>query len=203
MQRYDGVADQSAAGLNRMEFPALKKNPFFIKKSTMASPVTSGGEGSKIKIHIPISSKIPNSGIGSPLCLSPAQHPRGPNTVGKSHGVTSCFTADTIEKMLEETPSFAISGEYNNQSRSRNSAQEAKNSEIMMGMPHKVASAEKIDLVNQTSRRSTINKLKSNLSRERSVSKGGREGSALRSNHTGASPKRSPLKVFNDFMKDI
>ena len=194
--------ETTAAGLNKMDFPALRKNPFLVKKTLSTEPSRIEG----FEKTLPQMSSNISATKNLTLTLSPTKPSKMHMTIGKSHGVTSCFTADTIERLLEETPSFAISGEYNNSHcRSRYSTQGPKPPESIRVLQNQISSAEKLEFLDKHSRKSSIKKVKSNLSREKSVSKGGggRDGSALRSNITGASPKRPALKVFHDFMKDI
>ena len=199
MQRNDVVYQPSAADLNTMEFPALRKNPF-LKKKPNSSPVLNESEVKEIEAKLTMSPKIPISYLKSVIKLTPTGYQGKINTTGKS-GVTTCFTAETIEKMMEENQSFAYNTvEYNN-SRSRNSAQDGKGLDTLLdGCKSRLEKS----IYNQLhSRQSSISKNKSHKSKDRSISKSGREGSGLRSNITGASPKRSPLKVYHDFMKDI
>ena len=199
----------SAAGLNKMEFPALRKNPFLIKKKADSPMTHIEGDLRSFKDQVQISqntSKISHNKNFS-LNLSPAKNSQGLHITGKS-GVTSCFTADTIERLLEETPSFAISGEYPTTfNRSRYSTQGPKAPEMMTGLQNQLSSVSKMDYQEQQSRKSSAKKFRPSQSREKSVSRGKSisrgGGSALRSNVTGASPKRPPLKVYQDFMKDI
>ena len=192
----------SAAGLEHMDFPALRKNPFLATRNVIKRLSSVGiGESGEKKII----TKFGNSNMNvkrKVLNLSPVQCTRTTLTV-KSRGMTSCFTSDTIEKLLEENPYFACIGENQNTSQinSRNSAQEGAK---LASIPEIIDQGKESNIASRADHlvsgiRSNLNKLKSSDSRDKgSISKG---GSHMKSINT-RSPLRS-MKVYHDFMKDI
>ncbi len=202
-----GPPQANAAGLSAMDFPALKKNPFLLKKKIPPTKTQTAGELGNAHCQMnPSSNFISGHAKQLTLNLSPSQPHRAANMTAKSQGVASCFTTDTIGKLLEETSSFAISGEYPSHCRSHHSTLGPKAPETMAVLQNrlsKMSSVEKLNSQEQASRRSSIKKIQSNQSRDKSTSKRGRGGSALRSNITGASPKPPALRVYQDFMRDI
>ena len=206
---------QSAAGLNSMEFPALRRNPFLKdnKDTTGLTLLRFAKEGATLnklpspKLQLGQSSPQHNT---SPLNLSPLK--KANNLTVHSNGLTSCFTAETIHNMMEENPSFLMNSDAN--SHSRNSAVEPKSADENLHTTYqRRENAEKDKTHNRQasvnkqnhfrSQKSKGKESESRFSRERSVI-GSKGGSIMKSHRTGASPlKKSPLKVFHDFMKDV
>ena len=206
---------QSAAGLNSMEFPALRRNPFLKenKDTTVQTLSRFAKEGATLnklpspKLQLGQSTPQHNT---SPLNLSPLK--KANNLTVNSNGLTSCFTAETIHNLMEENPSFLINSDAN--SHSRNSAVEPKSPDENPNTTYQ--RREHGEKEKNHNRKASVNKQshfrshkskgkesESRVSRERSVV-GSKGGSLMKSQRTGASPlKKSPLKVFQDFMKDV
>ena len=205
----------SAAGLNFMDFPALRRNPFLkIKKSpaslVLASKDSEGAILSRLpRPKLPLVQEVHT--LVTPLNLSPLKPSKNNMLTVKSNGLTSCFTADTIEKVIEDIPSFM----HSDINHSRQSGQDLRATFFKQDSSYQRPTTN--DLEKRMSRQSSTNKHSNFRDRKskgkETISKASREGSAARGSKgeslartykTGCSPRqKSPMKVFHDFMKDV
>ena len=209
MQGYTFEEGYTAANLNMMDFPALRRNPFIksasqstqknLKLSSMMEAVTTTNLCSK---KLSTTQKLPQKYRS--MNLSPAMKYSEATLNVKSQGMTSHFTADSVERYIEENPSFALSD--------ANSHSRRSGIEVCQPLDtNKDPAKARQQIHNRGSRQSSISKVSKNP-RNRSPDKenifrmsGGRSqvGSAMRCFKSNISSSKSPIKVFQEFMKDV